>query len=448
MIKVEVKRAKSNILSALKTKLRELREEFKAIKDTPDPEQDVYLSATRGAVFSGISALTSGDPLSVPGSALGGYVGVKVGEKTGDIKKALLASGIIGGVSSSLLPVLILSISGAPISLPLIGWIGLISGVRGSISALSGTLTGLASKELKDTGQFGFKTSALASAIGVNLAGAPTVAAQVPNLFETTDKKKTLMALGLGALLGALVGIPLGPIGMVLSSALSSALALVNLKVATPFESFLRKLQRRISTKIYEKLSGKFTDLSRGKKVAIAGVVGAIGSALSAIAIGSLLGPLGAAAVIGISSIATALSVNKALKMREKEAELLSKIRDSLLRGEKADKLTLELIKLRLKAQKYSDEEVQETIKGISPEELRKISFTEAIALTDLEIRQAIERGEDSNALSLIKEREKLAGLFSGFSLQEVEGRLQEVPDETWKKILENTKRLLSQRPA
>ncbi len=418
--------------------LRKLLNTVKLLKDMPDPKPEVSTSTFQSATTGLIAGMISGDIASIPAGIAGAVTGLKVGERTNSPIKALASSAVVGSLTSTLITLTLLNSAGVPITLPLIASVALISGTKGTLSGLTGTLTGMASRELRDTGNFGLKTSGLVSAVGVNLANAPTVASQIPLIFETTEKERLSLTAGLGFILGALVGAPLGAVGAVVSGVLSSAIALVNSKASGPFERSLRKVETVLANRVRGKFVHKLSNLPKWAKVALAGAMGALGASLTAVFMWTLVGPIGASLVLAGSSIVTALNTYKAIKFKESELKLLNSITESLLRRGEADKQMRELIKLRLKARKLSEEEIEDYMSTISEKEIRVASFGEAIKFLNTQLTDAISSKQDEQAINLLKRIEIIRAIASGISPENAKSRVESVPVEVWKGILQN----------
>jgi hypothetical protein len=114
---------------------------FKKIADYFEPRSSTTggtkeSSALRAAVGGGIQGFFTGGPQAAAGGSIGGYAGLKMGEKTGSIRKALATSALAGAGSTVIAASLIAVIMAGPAGIALLilatAATGAIAGSTGS----------------------------------------------------------------------------------------------------------------------------------------------------------------------------------------------------------------------------------------------------------------------------------------------------------------------------
>lgn len=291
----------------------------------PETKGDTFEPMPKsGALMGFLEGSVVGGPMVGAAGAIGGYLGVKAGEKSGSFLKALgigsttgAALGVAGvaGLAAAL---------GAPVTVPVL----LASGVMGALSGATGTLAGSRRATTRDGTYGGFLTGMTAAIITKNpamfLAG--TAAAGIGGKAVKPAGRAVLGAVA-GAGTGAMAGSLLGPMAAAIGAAAGAVAGAVGAVVGPAIRQIMRNITIDSSDKAFKKIE-PFLDkhpLGKKSKMALGGVAGALTTGLLGLAVGSRFGVgiIGAAAGAGVGFIIGALGTRKELKARDEYEKTL-----------------------------------------------------------------------------------------------------------------------------
>jgi len=310
----------------------------------PTTGGDSQSASPVSAAISGgyTSFISTQNPMAGLGGAAGGYIGIKVGEKTESFSKAALAS-IATGATASVAAAAAFTgikalIAGASIGINPVGTA--LVATLGGLSGFSGTLHGSCSGDVKDNGITGMLTGSIVGGMTGNplLTVAGSLSGAISGLFES-KAGKILAGIGSGAALGAATGAITGPA----TAAVGAVAGAITGGIASIAGKTLGQIQRNISEDLQNKVSSKLR--KHTKKLGVKGrtALGALGGAVSSLPMALLFGaigglPLGALA-IAVGGVATGIRVNKILRRRKKAGEYSDTVRGFLLKDHSKEQL-------------------------------------------------------------------------------------------------------------
>lgn len=285
----------------------------KYMEPRPSTVGDLPTSSTTSAALAGVfEGWISGGPVIAGAGLLGGYVGVNVGNKTGQFVPAIGAGALAGSAVATTAAVALSLLFSAPLVRANLVASAILGGFAGTV----GTLSGSRRATTRDGVYGGMILGALGGALTHNplltIAGAAGggIGAKAP----TTAGRVVLGGLA-GAATGAVSGLLGGPAAVVHSAAIGAALG-VGGALTGPV---LRQLQRNMTEDLTRAIITRIDPyvekhgVSRGQKIAL----GAVTGVLTVGPFGLLFGLKGVAVAAGLGAAIGSVSTYRLLRQRE-----------------------------------------------------------------------------------------------------------------------------------
>lgn len=285
-------------------------------KPRPTTGDSSLSSPEAGALVGGIEGYVGGGAVVAASGLLGGYAGVKVGEKTGSFLAGVATGGGVGaGIATLATAALSLALATpfAPIayvaSLILGGFAGASGAMAGSrLSSIRDSVYGGSLAGFVAAAATGNPALVLAGAAGGGIAGR-----------AVKPKGRMLLSLLTGALTGAIAGLPGGPSLMGVSAVVGAISSLVGTVIGPTTRQVSRNMTEDLTDAVSKKVDPWIEKhpLSRGQKI----LAGSLAGALTLGPLGLLFGPVGLAIAGGTGALLGAVSTFQTLRKREQIAK-------------------------------------------------------------------------------------------------------------------------------
>jgi len=271
-------------------------------------------SPLSGSIAGGIQGYLTGGPVMAGAGLAGGWVGVKVGEKTGSFALAVGTGAVVGGalaVGAAMSP--LAAVLGAPVGPAGMGVAALLGGFTGAV----GTLSGSRRASTRDGVYGGMVMGALARVFvplpGLVIAG--SVGGGVGGKAPTVVGRVILGTLA-GAASGAMSGILGGPAVMVPSALVGAGVGALGAVIGPVFRQVQRNMTEDLTRKLISRIDPYVEKhpLTKGQKIAI----GATAGALTFGPLGLLFGLPGLGVAAGAGAVVGAASTWSFLRKRDR----------------------------------------------------------------------------------------------------------------------------------
>lgn len=268
-----------NVGSGVANAARKVRDYTRA---RPTTAGDLPTSSSASAAIAGaIEGYISGGPIIAGAGVLGGYVGVKAGEKSGSFAVALGTGAVVGGGVGVISTLSLAALMNAPVAGPALGF----GAMLGAFSGAVGTLSGSRRATTRDGVYGGLMSGALARVFVGNpaLVVAGAVGGGIGGKAPTPVGRFILGGMA-GAASGALSAVLGGPALMIPSAVAGAAVGAIGAVMGPVVRQVQRNATEDLTRKLIEKIDPYVQKhgISRGQKIALGAAAGAL-----------TLGPLG-----------------------------------------------------------------------------------------------------------------------------------------------------------
>lgn len=281
----------------------------------PGTDEDLPASSPSAAVIGGaVEGFIAGGPIIAVAGGVGGYAGVKFGEKKGSFLAAIGAGAITGAALSTLAVCGISALGGAP----LIAENLIAGGILGGLAGTAGTLSGSRRASTRDGVYGGYLTGLMTGALMHNPA--MMIAGAVSGGIGGKAVKpmgRAILGAAAGCITGALTGVFGGPASIAVGAVTGALVGGIGATIGPPMRQVIRNATDDIADAAFNKINpavkGKL-----GTKGKIA--LGAIAGALSLAPLGLIFGPLvggiltGLGVAAGVGAVTGGLGTYKFLR--------------------------------------------------------------------------------------------------------------------------------------